>query len=117
MPEILKREKQIEWACRILMTADVVIILSGYLSWFRTKRQLVTPLVPRSTIFEIFNDGGDAYFKISIAAALIFLAGLWFYSFQKKMPAIILFSAVIVLFFMRNLFFSMQVLPTPTLTH
>lgn len=117
MPEILRREKQLEWACRILMTADVFVIVSGYLSWFQTKRQLISPLIPTSTTFQIFSDGGDIHFKISMIAALIFLAGLWFYSFKRKITAIILFSAAIALFFMKDLFFSMQVLPTPISVH
>ena len=117
MAEISKREKQLEWACRLLMTADVIVILSGYLSWFQTKYQLVTPLIPRSTIYEIFNDAGDIHFKVSIIAALIFLSGLWFYFFKKKILAIVLFSATIVLFPMKNFFFKIQVLPKPTSIH
>jgi len=110
MTEMSKRERSLEWACRLLMTADVIVIISGYLSWFQAKRQLVTPLIPRSTIYEIFSDGGDTHFKISILASLIFLSGLWLYSFKKKVPAIILFSATIVLFLLNAIIFKLNVL-------
>lgn len=107
MTEISKREKQLEWLCRLLMTADVIVIISGYFSWFHAKRQLISPLIPRSTVFEIFSDAGDLHFNISIIAGFIFLAGLWLYSFKKKIAAIILFSAAIGYFLINNFLFKM----------
>jgi hypothetical protein len=107
MPEKSIRDNQLDWACRLLMSADMIIIISGYLFWFKAKNQLVTPLIPRSTIYEIFSDVGDIYFKISIIASIIFLAGLWFYSFKRKISAIIFFTATIVLFLLKNLFIRM----------
>jgi len=91
---------KLEWICRLLMTIDIGVILSGYFSWFQTKRQLVSPLIPRTTVFEIFSDVSDRDFKISMASALIFLVGLWLYSFKKKIPAVIAFSSTIAFLFL-----------------
>jgi hypothetical protein len=107
MAETSKGGKQLEWACRILMTADIIVIISGYLIWFQTKRQLVSPLIPRSTVYEIFSDSSDSYFKASLVAAAMFITGLWFWSFKKKIAAIIIFSAVILLLPFREFFFRM----------
>ena len=94
MVEILKREKQLEWACRILITVDVLVILSGYLSYLQIKRQLTSPLIPHTTITQIWYDSNDAIVKASIISAIIFLSGLWLYSFKKKNLALFLFISV-----------------------
>ena len=110
MPEILKREAKLEWACRVLMTANVFIIISGYLAFFQTKNQLVSPLIPRSTVYDIASDTGNILFKISLLAALLFTVGIWLYSFKKKIAAILVFSAVVFLFLAKHLFVKIQVL-------
>ena len=98
MAEISKKENQLQWICRILITVNVLLIIGGYISFFQTKSQLVSPLIPRSTIYQIFEDTGSIIMKASIISAVIFLAGLWFYSFNKKKVAIILFAASIICF-------------------
>lgn len=87
MTEISKKEKQIEWACRVLITLEVFVIIAGYIAYFQTKYQLVSPLIPHSILYEIT----DTYMKASLIASAGFLAGLWFYSFKKKTIALILF--------------------------
>jgi hypothetical protein len=113
----MKKEQQLDWICRVLMTADIFVILSGYFSFFQTERKLVSPLIPRSTVYEVFSDGADVLFRISILAALIFIAGLWLYSFKKKIAAIVVFAAVVFLFFAKDLFIKIQVLHVPPLIH
>lgn len=98
MPEISKREKQLEWACRLLMIADVMVILSGYLSYFQAKRQLLSPLIPRDTIARIWYDTGDEMMKAGIIAGIIFIPGLLLYSFKKRLPALIVYATIIVYF-------------------
>ena len=93
-----KSSPRLVWICRILMTLDVIIICAGYVSWFQAKQQLVSPLIPRSTIYSILADSGENSFKISLLAAVVFLAGLWFYSFKKIRAAIVLFTAVVVIY-------------------
>jgi hypothetical protein len=100
MTEITKKEKQLDWACRILMTIDLLLVVSGYLSWYQTKQQLVSPLIPRSTIAEVWLDNGDLLAKASMISAVLFLPGLWLYSFKKKIPALVFFAAVPVYFYL-----------------
>jgi hypothetical protein len=98
MPEISKKENQLQWICRILISINVLLIIGGYISFFQTKHQLDSPLIPRSTVYQIFADTDNMIMKASIISAGIFLAGFWFYSFNKKKTAIILFSACIISF-------------------
>lgn len=98
MTVILKREKQIEWACRILMTADVLVLVIGYISYFQTKQQLISPLIPKSAVYQILYDGNDVFMKASLISGSLFLTGLWFYSFKKKILAVVLFSLAIVFY-------------------
>ena len=96
MTGILKREKQVEWACRILITSDVLVIVAGYISYFQSKRQLMTPLIPKSTIYQILYDSNEIVMKACLLSACLFLSGLWFYSFKRKIPAVVLFSLAII---------------------
>lgn len=107
MTETTKRDKQLNWLCRVLIIGDIAVILSGYFSWFQTKNQLISRLIPKRIIYEIFSDDGDMRFKISIIAAVIFLAGLLLYSFRKMLFAIILFSTVIIFFFFHEFLLKM----------
>jgi len=74
------------------------IILSGYLSWFQTKNQLVSPLIPESLTYQIFSDGGESYFRTSMIAGAVFLIGLLSYSFNKKTIALVIFVITALLF-------------------
>ncbi|MBI5371491.1 MAG: hypothetical protein HZA79_05635 [Sphingobacteriales bacterium] len=94
MPEINKREKQLAWICRVLITLDLLVVTAGYLSFFQAKRQLSSPLIPASIRFQIIND--SYIFRASLLAAVFFLAGLWFYSFNKKGIAILLFTGALL---------------------
>ncbi len=98
MDEMIQRENRRQWISRILMTIDIILICAGYITWFQAKRQLISPLIPRSTIYTIMADSGDEIFKVSIVCALIFLGGLWFYSFKKTSIANIFFLAVTIVF-------------------
>ena len=98
MSEILKRETKIEWACRVLMTVDVVVIVAGYISYFQAKNVLISPLIPKTTLYQILYDDNNIIMKASLIAGSFFLAGLWFYSFKRKIPAIVLFSLAIIFY-------------------
>jgi hypothetical protein len=98
MTKISKREKQMEWACRILMTVDVLIIVAAYISYFQAKQQLISPLIPKSIIYQILFDGNEVVMKISLILSIPFLAGLWFYSFKRKILAVVLFGLVVILY-------------------
>ena len=74
------------------MTIDVFVIIAAYLWYFQTKQQLTSPLIPKSTVYQVMSDGGDVEMTVSLILAVPFVAGLWLYSFKKKVPAIILFG-------------------------
>jgi len=96
--DLIAREKRIEWICRILMTINVFILIRGYISYFQAKHQLVSPLIPKNIMYQILEDGGDIIMKGILGSAVLFLAGLWFYSFRKKIIAVILFSLSIIFY-------------------
>lgn len=95
MPAV-NRDKQYEWTCRILMTIDVIVIIAGYLPYFQTRRQLVSPLIPRSAIYQIMSD--SYVMQASIISAILFLGGLWFYFYRRNLVAITFFVLAIVAF-------------------
>jgi hypothetical protein len=92
MSEISKREKQTDWACRILVTIGLLTVIAGYIVYLQTKYQLQSPLIPPGTAYEIV----EPYIKASLVSSGLFLAGLWFYSFKRKIIAIIFFSLSIL---------------------
>jgi hypothetical protein len=98
MPEISKKGEKLDWICRILMILDIYVILAAYISYFQAKWQLVSPLIPRRTINQILYDSNDILMRAGIVSGILFLAGLWLYTFNKKIFAIILFIAVPVCF-------------------
>ena len=98
MTALSKRENQLEWTCRILMTIDVIVILAGYLSYFQTKQQLISPLIPKSMVYQIMSDSGDVIMKISLISAIPFMTGLWLYSFKRKIAAVVLFGVTAILY-------------------
>ena len=88
MPEISKREKRLDWICRILLSINLYVVIAGYITYFQTSYQLVSPLIPQSTVYKIT----DSYMKSSLAVSIFFLVGIWLYSFNKKIAAIISFA-------------------------
>jgi len=92
MTENLRKYDLIEWACRILITVNVFVIVMGYISYFQTSYQLISPLIPHDTIHQI----SDGHMKASLVSSSFFLIGLWLYFFKKKNPAIVFFSLTIV---------------------
>jgi hypothetical protein len=98
MPEISKKEKQIDWACRILITVDLLIVLAGYFSFLQAKWQLASPLIPKETINQILSDGTDVIMKASIIAGSIFLPGIWLYTFKRKKLALVLFIVAPIIY-------------------
>jgi hypothetical protein len=94
MAETTKRKLTLEWICRIGITINLYYIVSGYIVYFQTKHQLITPLIPRSTLYDIT----DHLMKASLIVSVCFLAGLWFYFFRKRVAAIVLLTASPVLY-------------------
>ncbi|HEX7847698.1 MAG TPA: hypothetical protein VF476_17985 [Chitinophagaceae bacterium] len=79
-----QKENQWDWLFRILVTADLLLIVLGYIAWFQTKRQLISPLIPKNTVAQVWIEGYGYRFEAALAIAACMLCGLWFYSFKKK---------------------------------
>lgn len=96
MTEINKKNTSLDWICRILFSIDVLLLISGYLIFFQTRKQLVSPLIPDSIVAQIITDSRS--YESSIAAGVSLLAGLWFYSFNRKKTAVVLFVITILIY-------------------
>jgi len=95
---MLKKETYMDWICRALMSFDLFAICAGYISYFQAKRQLVSPLIPRSAMFEVAYQTNELYIRASLITAGLFLTGVWFYSFRKKVIAATLFLVAIIVY-------------------
>jgi len=95
---MLENEKYIEWICRVLMTLDLFTVTAGYISYFKAKHQLASPLIPITLVSKVLFDNNFIYMRASLICGGLFLAGLWFYTFKKKIPAIVLFILAIIFY-------------------
>ena len=79
------------------------LVILGYFEISRAQHQLVTPLIPPGTAYEIIYHQSEEVITVSSIWAGIFLAGLWLYSFNKKRPAVIVFSILPIWYLLANL--------------
>ena len=79
-----KKEKRIDWVCRILITLQLLLVIRGYIAFLQAKYQLVSPLIPQSVIYEI----SYPYIIASLIASGFMLITLWLYFLNKKNAAI-----------------------------
>ena len=84
-----------EWACRILITINVLLVLSSIIVYFQTDYQLVSPLIPQSVLYDIVRP----YFIASFITGIILLISIWFYFFNKKLIVVILQGLGIILYY------------------
>ncbi len=94
MPQSRFNENTLDWIFRVMLAIGIYIICNGYFSWFQVKNQLVSPLIPESTVNLIFRDGNDLLFKASLWSSIWFLGGTWAYTFKKKKLSILLLMMV-----------------------
>lgn len=98
-----KRDNQLEWICRILMTIDVFVVSAGYFYYFQASRQLKSPLIPRALVYQIVS--GSHVMEASLIAGMLLLTGMWLYFFRRKLLAVVLFGLTIILFKVVSLVF------------
>jgi hypothetical protein len=94
MPQSAEKDQLLNWGCRLLMTFGIYQLVSGYLSWYQTKRKLRPPLIPQQTIDMILED--SHVFEASLFSAVFFLAGILSFTFSRKVLAFILLGAAAV---------------------
>ena len=86
---------KLEWPCRILIIINCLLSLSGFVAFVQTDYQLVSPLLPSSTVIEIAKHSIYA----SLPAAVMLIASLCFYFAQKRTMVIILSSLAIISYY------------------
>ncbi|WP_462220991.1 hypothetical protein, partial [Ferruginibacter sp.] len=67
----------------------------GYVSFIQAEHQLVSPLIPTSTVLQIAKHSIYA----SLPAAVLLLISLGFYFYQKRIVVIILSSLAIISYY------------------
>jgi len=87
MPHTAEKEKWLNWVFRAFVLLDLYLIVSGYIAWYQTRYQLVSPLIPKQTINQIIAD--SQFFEASIVTAAFFLVGVVSYTFNKKTAALV----------------------------
>lgn len=87
------RDKRIEWACRILLTLQLVFVIRGYIVFLQADFQLVSPLIPQSIIYDISRP----YVITSLISGGFMLVALWLYFINKKLAAAIVLGISLVL--------------------
>jgi hypothetical protein len=92
MPQDEKKEKIIEWSARVLLSIHFYKCVSGMISFWQTKYQLVSPLIPSSIVDEIT----EPYWKASLVVSATFIVALWLYFFRKRIAAMIVSGTSIV---------------------
>ena len=81
---VTKKEKRIEWACRILISLQLILVIRGYIALLQTKYQLDSPLIPQILVYDI------SYPNLieSLIAGGLMLVTLWLYFLNKKIATI-----------------------------
>jgi hypothetical protein len=93
MPE-LKKDKRIEWICRIVITLQLILVVRGYIVWLQTKHQLDSPLIPQSLVNEI----SYPHVMPGLITSGLMLATLWLYFLNKRMATIIIGAISLLLY-------------------
>lgn len=81
---VTKKEKRIDWVCRILITLQFILVIRGYVALLQTKYQLDSPLIPQSLVYEISYPN----LITSLIASGFMLVTIWLYFLNKRIAAI-----------------------------
>jgi hypothetical protein len=91
-----------EWLCRILLTINVILVLNGLVSFIQADYQLISPLIPQSTVYLITRID----ILSSAWSGLFLIISLWFYFYKKYTVVIILGIFAIIIYLIKfELFF------------
>ena len=81
-----KKDKRIEWICRVMLTLQLLLVIKGYVVFLQTKYQLVSPLIPESIIYDI----SSPHITSSLISSGLMLVSLWLYFVNKKIASIVI---------------------------
>ncbi|MBS1511820.1 MAG: hypothetical protein JST86_13315 [Bacteroidetes bacterium] len=86
---------KLEKPCRIILIIHTLLTLAGYIVFIQAQYQLVSPIIPSSTLFEIVK--GNMHSSLIVGVALI--PSLLFYFFQKRIVTLIISGSSIVFYY------------------
>jgi hypothetical protein len=92
MAQNTRKEKSLEWGCRIILTFHFLTVLSGYINYLETKYQLASPVIPTRLIEQM----STLYWRISLVQGVVFMVCLWFYFFRLRMITIIVSTIAVI---------------------
>lgn len=95
------KTKSKDWICRTLLTLLLIRTLSGYTAIWQADYQLVSPLIPKSMVYEI----AFYWIKPCLALGLSLLVSLWLYFLEKKTAMIVVSAVSIIAFEIRMRYF------------
>lgn len=88
-----KKDKRIEWVCRILITLQLVLVIRGYIAFLQAQYQFDSPLIPRRFAYQIAHP----YVLASLISSGFMLISLWLYFINKRIASIITGSISLLL--------------------
>ena len=90
----MNKEKRIDWICRILITIQLILVITGYISLLQTKYQLESPLIPQSLVYEISYPNLIA----SLITSGFMIMTLWLYFLNKRVLTIWVAASSLLLY-------------------
>jgi len=90
----MNKEKRIDWICRILITIQLILVITGYISLLQTKYQLESPLIPQSLVYEISYPNLIA----SLITSGFMIMALWLYFLNKRVLTIWVAASSLLLY-------------------
>ncbi len=87
-------QNKLEWVARVVLTLQVYLTFSGYIQILQTNYQLTSPLVPKSTVYEVTS----YLWWPSAMMGIALIAALWFYFFRKHAVTVVVGAASIIAF-------------------
>lgn len=88
----------IDKTSKILLLINSFISILGYIIFLQAEHQLVSPLIPSSTVLQISKHSIVA----SLPSSILLIISLIFFFLQKKIISIIISSIAIVSYFIFN---------------
>jgi hypothetical protein len=87
-----KENRNIKTAAKIALVVLLLTIVGQFISVYQTKYQLVSPLIPENTIWEI----NKQFIFTAFISTIICIVGLFLYFYEKYLWIIILIAITLL---------------------
>ncbi len=87
-----KKQKRLKTGAKIALTILLLNVVGQLAAIYQTRHQLISPLIPESTIWEI----NKQFVFHAIVSAITSIVGLLLYFFDKYLLVIILVALVLI---------------------